>query len=219
MTGQVLFAFKHNVMELSPNKTIVAGFYRQVVRERKSELIPNYVHQNYIQHSAMGKDGHEALFEMVEFLKTLPPPTETDKSPIVRLIEEGNMVVAHLDINFMGKDIRVIEQFRVQEGKAVEHWDVTEEQKGGTTPFIKVHKGVVVDDRKAFLSQLYNDLNITIHRVISEGNFTAVHAEAKGEGRSIALFDIFEFEDGKLTGHWAVKQQVPEKMMHNNGMF
>jgi predicted SnoaL-like aldol condensation-catalyzing enzyme len=206
-------------MEPTSNKTIIAEFYRHVVRERKSELIPNYVHENYIQHSPMGKDGMEGLFEMVEFLKTLPPPAETDKSPIVHLIEQGDMVVAHLDLHFMGKDIRVIELFRVQDGKAAEHWDVTEERNSETMDFINVQDNVIVDDRQPFLTELYANSQITIHRVVTEGNLTAVHAEAKNGDQSIALFDIFQFEDEKLVGHWGAKQQVPEKLMHENGMF
>jgi predicted SnoaL-like aldol condensation-catalyzing enzyme len=206
-------------MEPKSNKTIIAQFYRHVVRERKSELIPNYVHENYIQHNPMGKDGREGLFEMAEFLKTLPPPADTDKSPIVNLIEEGDLVVAHLDLHFMGKDIRVIELFRVQDDKAAEHWDVTEEQNGDTTDFIAVQANVVVDDRPLFLTELYANSQVTIHRLITEGNLTAVHAEAKHGDRSIALFDIFRFEDRRLTAHWGAKQQVPEKLMHGNGMF
>ncbi|MGY3211101.1 hypothetical protein [Mucilaginibacter sp. HD30] len=54
-------------MEQTSNKNIIVGFYRQVVRERKSELIPQYVREDYIQHSPMGKDGRQGLFEMVEF--------------------------------------------------------------------------------------------------------------------------------------------------------
>jgi predicted SnoaL-like aldol condensation-catalyzing enzyme len=206
-------------MEPRSNKTIIAGFYRQVVRERKSELIPNFVHENYIQHNPMGKDGREGLFAMVEFLKTLPPPAETDKSPIMHLIEQDDMIVAHLDLHFMGKDIRVIELFRVQDGKAAEHWDVTEERNSHATDFINVQTDVVVNDRQLFLTELYANSQVTIHRVITEGNLTAVHAEAKHGDRSIALFDIFQFEDDKLVGHWGAKQQVPEKLMHGNGMF
>ena len=206
-------------MEPTSNKTIIAGFYRQVVRERKSELIPNYVHENYIQHNPMGKDGRQGLFEMVEFLKTLPPPAETDKSPIVHRIEEGDLVVAHLDLHFMGKDIRVIELFRVQDGKAAEHWDVTEERNNATTDFIKVPEDAIVGDRRVFLTELYDKSEVTIHRIITEGNFTAVHAEAKDANRSTALFDIFQFEGERLTAHWGAKQPVPEKLMHGNGMF
>jgi predicted SnoaL-like aldol condensation-catalyzing enzyme len=156
---------------------------------------------------------------MVEFLKTLPPPAETDKSPIVHLVEQGDMVVAHLDLHFMGKDIRVIELFRVQDGKAAEHWDVTEERSSETVPYIPVQTGVSVGDRQSFLTQLYAGLSITIHRIINEGNFIAVHGEAKDGNHPVALFDVFQFEDDKLIAHWSAKQVVPEKLMHGNGMF
>ena len=167
----------------------------------------------------MGKDGRQALYEMVDYLKTLPAVAETEKSPIVRLIEEGDLVVAHLDLHFMGKDIRVIELFRAQDGKAAEHWDVTEEQTSETVPFIKQSLGIDVLNANKFLTELYKGLNIKIHRVITEQNFTVVHAEAKDGDRSMALFDIYQFEDNKLTGHWGAKQPVPDKMMHSNGMF
>ena len=90
-------------MEQRSNKNIVAGFYKDVVKLRKSELINDYVREDYIQHSPMGKDGREGLFEMVEFLKTLPMPTEDAKSPIVNMLGEGDYVVVHLDLVFMGK--------------------------------------------------------------------------------------------------------------------
>jgi predicted SnoaL-like aldol condensation-catalyzing enzyme len=206
-------------MEPTPNKSIIAGFYRQVVRERKSELIPDYVHEHYIQHNPMGKDGRQGLFEMVEFLKTLPPSSETDKSPVVHLIEEGDLVVAHLHLLFIGKNIRVIELFRVQDGKATEHWDVTEEQNSSTKPLIEVKIGTRVSEKKVFLINLYAKLNIAIHRIISEGDLVAVHAEAKDGAQSIALFDIFQLDDGRLAGHWGVRQPVPDRIIHGNGMF
>ncbi len=72
--------FNKITMEQKSNKTIITEFYKNVVRLRKSEMIVDYVHENYIQHSPMGKDGRGALFAMVEFLKTLPPVEETAPS-------------------------------------------------------------------------------------------------------------------------------------------
>jgi predicted SnoaL-like aldol condensation-catalyzing enzyme len=89
------------------------------------------VREDYIQHSAMGKGGRQGLFEMIEFLKTLPPSTET-KSPVKRLIGDGDMVTIELEIAFMGKRMMVIDLFRIQDGMLAEHWDavqeITEEQ-------------------------------------------------------------------------------------------
>ena len=208
-------------MELKSNKTIITEFYKNVVRLRKSEMIADYVHENYIQHSPIGKDGREGLYEMVEFLKTLPPPDESSPSPIVHVIAEEDYVVAHLDLHFMGKHIELMELFRVQDGKAVEHWDVTHEPTKLAAPVIDTNdiKSSSEVSNKEVIIKFYSEIdNIIIHHLIAEGTHVAVHAELKAE-RPIALFDIFKFEDGHITEHHYVKQEVPEKMMHSNGMF
>ncbi|HTH82933.1 MAG TPA: ester cyclase [Mucilaginibacter sp.] len=112
------------------HKELVRGFYRDVVRDRKIELIEQYVQQNYIQHSPDMKDGIEGLKEAIAYLKQLPKPDENAPSPIVRLVAEDDMVVAHLDVNFGGKYIAVIDIFRIVGGKIAEHWDVRQEVPG-----------------------------------------------------------------------------------------
>ncbi|MGF7077831.1 nuclear transport factor 2 family protein [Mucilaginibacter sp. UYCu711] len=113
-------------MEQKSNKTTVAEFYKRIVGQRDSSLINQYVHEHYIPHSPMGRDGRESLFEMIEFLKTLPPPAET-KSPVKRLIGDGELVIIQLDISFMGKRMVVIDLFRVADGLLAEHWDAVQE--------------------------------------------------------------------------------------------
>ncbi|MCC8423413.1 nuclear transport factor 2 family protein [Mucilaginibacter sp. UR6-11] len=113
-------------MEQKSNKTIVAEFYKKIVGQRDSSLINTYVREDYIQHSAAGKAGRQGLFEMVEFLKTLPPSTET-QSPVKRLIGEGELVVIQLDIAFMGKRMVVLDLFRLADGMLAEHWDAVQE--------------------------------------------------------------------------------------------
>jgi predicted SnoaL-like aldol condensation-catalyzing enzyme len=113
-------------METTSNKIIVAQFYKKIVGQRDSSLINTYVREDYIQHSAAGRDGRQALYEMVEFLKTLPKPQETE-SPVKRLIGDGDMVMIQLDIRFMGKRMVVVDLFRVAEGKLAEHWDAVQE--------------------------------------------------------------------------------------------
>lgn len=205
------------VMEPNTNKTIITEFYRNVVRLRKSELIANYVSEDYIQHSPMGKDGRNGLLEMVAFLKKLPPVEENAPSPIVNLIAEGDYVVAHLDMHFMGKHIVVMELFRLQDGLAVEHWDVTEDQATKQHPIIDMAELNEVDKNTLF--SLYDQKGIVVHHLIVDNECIAVHAELKQEVGSFALFDIFKIENGKITEYHYVTQEVPEKMMHNNGMF
>ena len=219
LTGHFM-PFNKTTMKRISNKTIITEFYKNVIRLRKSELIADYVHEDYIQHSPMGKDGREALFEMVEFLKTLPPPDETTQSPIANILAEDDFVVAHLKLQFMGKHIELMELFRVQDGLAAEHWDVTNEPIKFDEPIINasvsINNGL---SNKGFIVSLYNKIdNIIIHNLIAEGDQVAVHAEFKSD-KSIAMFDIFKLEGDKIIEHNYVKQEVPETMMHTNGMF
>ncbi len=205
------------VMEPNTNKTIITQFYRNIVRLRKSEMIADYVSENYIQHSPMGKDGRDGLLEMVEFLKKLPPVEESAPSPIVNLIAEGDYVVAHLDMHFMGKHTVIMELFRLQDELAVEHWDVTEDQATKQQPTINITQLKAAD--KNSILNLYDQKGIFIHHLIVDDDYIAVHSELKQGGKSYALFDIFKIEYGKVIEHHHVKQEVPEKMMHSNGMF
>jgi predicted SnoaL-like aldol condensation-catalyzing enzyme len=61
----------------------------------------------------------------------------------------------------------------------------------------------------------------TIKRVIAEGDLVMlhVHSQDKPGERGSAVIDIFRVKNGKLTEHWDVIQEVPEKDANGNGMF
>jgi predicted SnoaL-like aldol condensation-catalyzing enzyme len=111
-------------MDTLSNKQRVLSFYKQIVGQRKAELIPEFVREDYIQHNPMVKQGRAGITEMINYLKTLPPPPAGAKSPIIRAIQEGDLVVTHLDIQFMGKRMAVIDLFKLKDGMLAEHWDV-----------------------------------------------------------------------------------------------
>ncbi|WP_162996900.1 nuclear transport factor 2 family protein [Mucilaginibacter kameinonensis] len=108
---------------ITTNKQKVLSFYKQIVGQRKAELIPEFIIENYKQHNPTVKQGREGITEMINYLKTLPPPPEGAKSPIVRAIQDGDFVVTHLDVQFMGKRMAVIDLFKLKDGMLIEHWD------------------------------------------------------------------------------------------------
>jgi predicted SnoaL-like aldol condensation-catalyzing enzyme len=124
-------------MEQKSNKQIVLECYRKIIRDLDLSLVDSYVREDYIQHSPTVKDGKAGLLEMLAFLKTLPKSTEQGPSPIIRVIADGDLVAAHLDIKFMGQRVAVIDLFRLQDGKIAEHWDVgktlTEDENASVT--------------------------------------------------------------------------------------
>lgn len=153
--------FNKTIMEQKLNKTIVADFYKKIVGQRNSALINTYVREDYIQHSAMGKDGRQSLFEMIEFLKTLPLPAETT-SPVKRLIGDGDLVVIQLDILFMGKRMVVIDLFRVEDGMLTEHWDAVQEIAAGddlmTNGTATINEHADTEANKLLVSNFYGEV-------------------------------------------------------------
>jgi predicted SnoaL-like aldol condensation-catalyzing enzyme len=111
-------------MDTLTNKQSVLSFYKQIVGQRKAELIPEFVREDYIQHNPTVKQGRAGITEMINYLKTLPLPPAGAKSPIIRAIQEDDLVVTHLDIEFMGKRMAVIDLFKLKDGMLAEHWDV-----------------------------------------------------------------------------------------------
>jgi predicted SnoaL-like aldol condensation-catalyzing enzyme len=118
-----LDAKSHIYMDTITNKQKVLSFYKQIVGQRKAELIPEFIVENYKQHNPTVKQGRAGITEMINYLKTLPLPPEGAKSPIIRAIQEGDFVVTHLDIQFMGKRMAVIDLFKLKDGMLTEHWD------------------------------------------------------------------------------------------------
>ncbi len=65
----------------------------------------------------------------------------------------------------------------------------------------------------------YIESNIKVHRIMGEGNFVLAQCECINVDKVYAHYSIFKLEDNKIAEHWSVRQEVPERMMHNNGMF
>ncbi|QEM04415.1 hypothetical protein DIU31_013180 [Mucilaginibacter rubeus] len=110
-------------MDTITNKQKVLSFYKQMVGQRKTELIPEFIVENYKQHNPTVKQGRAGITEMINYLKTLPPPPQDAKSPIVRAIQDGDLVATHLDISFLGRRMAVIDLFKLEDGMLTEHWD------------------------------------------------------------------------------------------------
>jgi len=110
-------------MDTITNKQKVLSFYKQIVGQRKTELIPEFIVEDYKQHNPTVKQGRAGITEMINYLKTLPPTPQSAKSPIVRAIQDGDLVVIHLDVSYMGKRMAVIDLFKLKNGMLTEHWD------------------------------------------------------------------------------------------------
>jgi predicted SnoaL-like aldol condensation-catalyzing enzyme len=136
-------------MDTISNKQKVLSFYKQIVGQRKAELIPEFVVEGYKQHNPTVKQDRAGLTEMINYLKTLPPPPENAKSPIVRAIQEGDFVVTHLDIQFMRKRMAVIDLFKLKDGMLTEHWDAIQALPDESDKIITATNGTAKIDEVA----------------------------------------------------------------------
>ncbi|PSL42857.1 putative SnoaL-like aldol condensation-catalyzing enzyme [Chitinophaga niastensis] len=110
------------------NKAIVLAALKHLIGQLDSSYIDTYVSDRYIQHSPTVPDGKAGLLQVLHYLKQMPQPAER-KSPVVRVIADGDFVMLHMDLVFMGSRRAVIDLYRLEEGRLAEHWDASQEQR------------------------------------------------------------------------------------------
>jgi predicted SnoaL-like aldol condensation-catalyzing enzyme len=84
--------------------------------------------QKYIQHNLAVADGLAGVRALLQSL-----PKGSTKVNTVRVIRDGDFVVAHTDYNFFGPKIG-FDIFRFEDGKIVEHWDNLQETSAKPSP-------------------------------------------------------------------------------------
>lgn len=110
--------------KLEMNKRAVIGFYHKAFNEHlPKEAIDKYVGNEYIQHNPHAGDGKEPFISyFTELFKT----NQSSFIEIKRIIAEKDLVMVHIHSRKNKKDRgrAVMDIFRLEKGKIVEHWDV-----------------------------------------------------------------------------------------------
>lgn len=112
------------------NRQIVEDFLELInVRRRVREAFERHVSDKYIQHNPSIADGRESAIALIESLAAMD-----GFAPVVhRIVAEGDLVAVHMHLKIVGgADLAVMDMFRLQDGKIVEHWDVMQEVPTGT---------------------------------------------------------------------------------------
>jgi len=108
------------------NKKIVIDFYEKGLNQKDFEAAAKHFGPRYIQHNPTAADGPEGFQRLVTFLKEKFP---NSKSEIKRAVAEGDYVVLHVhSVREPGQRGRaIVDIFRLENGKIVEHWDVIQD--------------------------------------------------------------------------------------------
>lgn len=108
------------------NAQKVIAFMDMVFNKKQvKEGFDKYVGNKYIQHNPIAPDGKEAAVEVLgKALQALPGWNYEFKHAYV----DGDIVVLHSHVRMKADDrgMAVVDIFRFEKGKIVEHWDVVQ---------------------------------------------------------------------------------------------
>jgi predicted SnoaL-like aldol condensation-catalyzing enzyme len=109
------------------NKNNVRAFYDLAFNQKQpEEAVKRYAGSYYRQHNPNAGDGTEPFIGFVKWLTGANPQLHIE---FKRFIAEGDLVVVHShNVAVPGtRGKAVIDIFRLEDGKIVEHWDVVQE--------------------------------------------------------------------------------------------
>ena len=113
--------------QLEANKKILREWHEIALDQRKpEEAAAKYLGPYYRQHNPGAADGAESY---VAFMKRLAQTYPGLRMETKRIIAEGDYVVlhSHLILKPGDRGMAVVDIFRLENGKIVEHWDVVQE--------------------------------------------------------------------------------------------
>lgn len=105
------------------NKEIITAFYKEFFNDHIVESAEKYVAENYIQHNPGVEQGRAGLMEA--FGEKFKEHPEFHLN-IVKMISEDDMIAVYLkNTDPEGNTkCRVVDMYRIENGKLAEHWDV-----------------------------------------------------------------------------------------------
>lgn len=107
------------------NRQTVLDFYEAGLNKKDADAALKYVGNRYVQHNPNAADGPEGFRKFIAFLKEKYPNSHSE---IKRSFVDGDYVILHVHaVREPGtRGNAIIDIFKLENGKIVEHWDVTQ---------------------------------------------------------------------------------------------
>jgi predicted SnoaL-like aldol condensation-catalyzing enzyme len=121
-----LAAHAADAQQMEANKKAVLEFYDLAINKKDFEAASKFIGPRYVQHNPRAADGPEGLKAFLAFLREKFPDYHSD---IKRVFADGDYVIVHVhNVPTPGsRGNAIIDIFKLEDGKVVEHWDVRQE--------------------------------------------------------------------------------------------
>jgi predicted SnoaL-like aldol condensation-catalyzing enzyme len=108
---------------LEANKLAVLAFYDAALTRLNADEAVTYLGPKFTNHNPRAEDGVEGFRALLAGVKTQFPGLQID---VKRAFADGDFVILHVHIKLQPEEqgLAVVEIFRLEHGKLVEHWDV-----------------------------------------------------------------------------------------------
>ena len=105
------------------NLKLVLDMFAQVLNPMDSGAVDRFIADDYIQHNQSVEPGKQPLKDFLDMIKGQTPEAVHD---VKRAFVDGDHVTVHYHVRRFPGDLgwAVIDIFRVEDGKIVEHFDV-----------------------------------------------------------------------------------------------
>jgi predicted SnoaL-like aldol condensation-catalyzing enzyme len=112
--------------QMDANKKAVVEFYEKGLNQKDFDAASKYFGAQYVQHNPTAPDGIQGFKTFVEFLRSKFPNSHSE---IKRVFADGDYVILHVHaVREPGtRGSAIVDIFRLDNGKIVEHWDVRQD--------------------------------------------------------------------------------------------
>jgi predicted SnoaL-like aldol condensation-catalyzing enzyme len=119
-------AFAADATTQEANRKAVLEFYEKALNQKDFDAASKYLGPRYVQHNPTAPDGPDGLKAFLGFLREKFPDSHSE---IKRAFADGDYVILHVhSVREKGSRGRaIVDIFRLEDGKIVEHWDVVQE--------------------------------------------------------------------------------------------